>query len=382
MAKKIIDKFDVKQKNTTIAVNHTTPAEMANLICNVLLQGAESGGGGSSSSDSEITIGENVIACTYGKKVDAGDLASFDNSNLMVSYFPQRGTINVQGGAENQIQMIKEFIVENDKKQPQAYLELSIIELNESGTRQFDNTWEIWSKNFSASFTEAVKSNPKHPMFFRNDVSPVDDTIKKFTGTPTLIYSINYLMKNGKGRVVANPRIIVTNGETSTIDLTSDYIKSVKSQVIQGSITGATQKTYEIADDDGIKIEMTPFISPDGYVTMNITPDYATVKEKVQTPNEEDPTIKDTVATLLQRRNLELKNVRIKDGETLVIGGMIKENEEKTISKIPFLGDLPGIGFFFRNTSTTKRKEELVLMITPRIIKDTEDIDHGTDIAL
>ena len=61
---------------------------------------------------------------------------------------------------------------------------------------------------------------------------------------------------------------------------------------------------------------------------------------------------------------------RIKDGETLIIGGMIKESEQKTVQKIPFLGDLPLFGPIFRSTSTSKTKNELVIMITPNIIND------------
>ena len=69
---------------------------------------------------------------------------------------------------------------------------------------------------------------------------------------------------------------------------------------------------------------------------------------------------------------MDLKNVRIKDGETLVLGGMLQEVETKTVNKIPFLGDLPIIGAAFRSTATAKSKSELVIMITPNIINDGE----------
>ena len=68
--------------------------------------------------------------------------------------------------------------------------------------------------------------------------------------------------------------------------------------------------------------------------------------------------------------DLNLKNVRIKNGETLIIGGLIQENEQKVVSKIPFFGDIPVIGSIFRSTSTTKVKNELVIMITPKILND------------
>ena len=75
---------------------------------------------------------------------------------------------------------------------------------------------------------------------------------------------------------------------------------------------------------------------------------------------------------MLSRRNLDLKNIRIKDGETLAIGGLIQESEQKTVQKIPVLGDLPIIGSAFRSSSTSKAKTELVIMLTPKILNDGE----------
>ena len=157
----------------------------------------------------------------------------------------------------------------------------------------------------------------------------------------------------------------------STIDLTSDYVKTVTSQVLETSLSAATQRTYEIGDDNGIKITVTPFISPDGYVTLNLAPEYSTLASTEMAVDSYGNEY--TAATLLKRRNLEIFNVRIKDGETLVLGGMVQENEKKVVAKVPLLGDLPGIGSIFRSTRTENEKSELVIMVTPHIITDTED---------
>lgn len=396
MAKKVVAQFDIKPKEETFIVNHTTPREMSDLLCNMLLKNptasTSSGGGAAASGGTGLALGGGVTACEVNNSLTAGTLSSLNTTSLSVTYFAQRGTISVMGGSAQQIEMIKDFIIANDKKQPQAYLEISIIELNENGSKDFNNNWQIWSEFFSGKFDGTTATNPLYPNFIRGDgYSVVDPTaedptevlyeIAKFTGTPTITYSMNYLISNGKGRVLANPRIMITNGETSTIDLSSDYIKSVKSEVLSGTLAGAVQRTYEIANDEGIKVELLPFISPDGYVTLNIKPEYSTIKEKVYAAGAAAGST-DLVATLLQRRNLDLKNVRIKDGETLVIGGMIKENETKTVAKIPVLGDLPGVGMFFRNTSSTKEKQELVIMITPKIIKDSEDVANDSGATL
>ncbi len=422
IAKKVVAQFDKKPQTTTFKVNHTTPAEMADMICNMLLPassgataGGSSGGGSSSSSEtapvkggddgastggaagimtgaaaasdsSSIALNAGTVVCTLDGQV-SGSVSSLGLQNLSVAYYSQLGTVNIIGGSESQIEMIKDFIAETDKKQPQAYLEISIVELNEDGSKTLQNEWKLWSKYFSATFDgESTKTNPLYPTMIKGtgydivdtsgDTPEVKYSVAKYTGPMTLSYAINYLVRNSKGRVVANPRILITNGEESTIDITQDYVESTESE--QSAYTGGTiaTRTYNIASDAGVKVSITPFISPDGYVTMNIKPEYSTILSTVPAT---DAVGTYTAATLLSHRNLELKNIRIKDGETLVLAGMINEEEQKTIGKVPVLGDLPVVGTLFRTTTSEKKKNEMVIMITPKIVTDTEDSVGNAD---
>lgn len=423
IAKKIVDKFDKKPQTTTFKVNHTTPAEMATMICDMLLpstggasggDGGSSGGSSSSGSDkgsstggaagivtgfaadggdgggdaggSAITLNAGTVACTQDGKA-GGSMASLGLQNLTVAYYSQLGTISVVGGSEQQIEMIRDFIKHTDKKQPQAYLEVAVIELNESGSKTLQNNWTFLSKAFSASFDgESTKSDPLHPVFFKGNSYEVWDvsgdepklinTLTKFNGPMTISYAINYLVRNSKGRVVSNPKILITNGEEATIEVTKDYIESTESEMT--AYTGGTMvtRTYNIESDAGITMTLSAFISPDGYVTLNIKPEYKTILEQVPA---QDSAGKYIAATLLSNRNLDLKNIRIKDGETLVIAGLINEEEQKTIGKVPVLGDIPGIGALFRSTTSAKAKNEMVIMLTPKIITDTEDAVGNTE---
>lgn len=420
IAKKIVDKFDRKPQTTTFKVNHTTPAEMATMICDMLLpatggsSGGSSGGdgggdkggatggaagivtgfaadsggssGGSGGGGSAITLNEGTVACTQEGKA-GGSMASLGLQNLTVAYYSQLGTISVVGGSEQQIEMIRDFISHTDKKQPQAYLEVAVIELNESGSKTLQNNWTFLSKTFSASFDgESTKTDPIHPIFFKGSGYEVWDmsseepklinTLTKFNGPLTISYAINYLVRNAKGRVVSNPKILITNGEEATIEVTKDYIESTESEMT--AYTGGTMvtRTYNIESDAGITMTLSAFISPDGYVTLNIKPEYKTILEQVPAQDSAGTYV---AATLLSNRNLDLKNIRIKDGETLVIAGLINEEEQKSIGKVPVLGDIPGIGALFRSTTSTKAKNEMVIMLTPKIITDTEDAVGNTD---
>lgn len=433
IVQKVIDQLDREPLTKTFAVNHTTPAEMADMICNMLLpsrgsqsgdskssssfapptpgvgttggaasiKGVMTGGAASASSGSDLKLGEGVVACTVSGQSSSTTSAPFDLQNLAISYYPQRGTIMMMGGSEAQMHMIENFIKTNDVKQPQAYLEVSIVELNEAGSKEFANNWSIqsdaWGVKFSggrvsggreASPYDRVYDITKH---YWTEPKVNDDgtitlpTYTAVTGKEKGIYNgsyiswtMNYLIENRKARVLANPKLLITNGQESTIDLTQDYVEKVTSEFLSststgGAGTGTVQRTYTIGSDQGIKVVLTPFISPDGYVTLNIKPEYSTVAGEVRTPSETNDGSTDLQATLLSRRNLDLKNIRIKDGETLAIGGLIQENEQKTVQKIPVLGDLPVIGAAFRSSSTTKAKTELVIMLTPKIINDGEN---------
>ena len=193
-------------------------------------------------------------------------------------------------------------------------------------------------------------------------------------GQPALWDTITWVEQTGKGKLIQKPTIVVTNGTKSTIDLTQDYIEKTDSQVSESTFSQipVVTRTYTIGKNQGMKMGITPFISPDGYVTMDIEADYSTPYHTEPGKDQLGNTY--TAATLLERRNLKLNSVRVKNGETLVLGGLIYEKETQNIDKIPILGDIPGVGVFFRNTKNEKQKNELVIMITPRILDDTEDV--------
>lgn len=407
--KRVLPVLDVKPQMTSFTVNHTTPKEMAQLICDTFFSlkstSEEVQDDDSSSEDDKITLGGGKLACrdNYGEEGKSSassdgtgsvtatspgesSLKAFSVAPLTVTYFTSLGKISVYGGSVEQVEAIREFIKQNDKKQLMAYIELSVIELNEAGSKEFNNAWNLWTPFISLGFNAAGFNigSSENPFFLWGKRYTTEQRIGTSDGTvmndPTyyikgssshaLLYTLNYIIENSNGRTLTNPKIMVTNGQKSTIDMTSDYVKSVTSQVLETSngITSGTQKTYNIGDDEGLLIEVLPFISPDGYVSLNITPEFSTIK--TQAPEY----------TLLQRRDLELKNIRIKDGETLVLAGLIKEGESQKASKMPFLSDLPFIGAFFRQSSNTKTREELVIVVTPHIIKDNNSDSNVYDL--
>lgn len=415
--KRLLDQVDRKPAITTYKVNHTTPAEMAKSICTSLIPGAmfigtdDSTGGAAgiptgyaadseSSEGGSITVSGGQLACSFAAvnsddfdddsddEDDDDKLISFPSMGMTVTYFPSLGTVQIIGGSPHQLALIGDYIAANDRKTPQAYLEVQIVSLTETGSKTFDNQWQLLSKNFSFNAggqAGGFRTNPMYPIFFAGHGFAIADasTFDKETGSydligkvgkwgtsPQLMYTVNYLISSNKARVLANPKILLTSGQTSKIDLSSEYIDTMTTQFLSNGGVGVSQSQKEVnkGSDNGITVEISSFISPDGYVTLDITPQYNSIADTIYDTNQVD-----ILATLLQKRMLELKGIRVKDGETLVIGGMIQERENKAVTKIPFLGDIPVIGMFFRSTTTGKSREEMVMMLTPQIIVDTED---------
>lgn len=391
LVQKLVDQFDKKPLSASFKVNHTTPESMAKMVCSHLMTGisdkdADDDSDDDDDSDEDIVLGAGSIACTFDEDVETEEAEgneALKSGKMTIAYYTQLGTVSVLGGSEQQIELVKEFIEAHDKRQPQAYLEISIIELNEDGSRTFNNQWSFTSKHFSVTADNQDGSGTSFQPFRTrpNGVS--------YGSGASLVYTVNYLLSNGKARTISNPRILVTNGQESTIDMTSDYVKTVTSQVVQGSLNATTQRQYEIGEDEGIKVTVTPFISPDGYVYLNMNPDYTVIKDQVTAVNaeataalegtsREGQTVEDLQATLLSRRNMELKNVRIKDGDTLVIAGMMREHETRSVNKVPILGDLPYIGTFFRSSTSSQEKSELVILVTPKIITESDDLVNNS----
>ena len=106
-----------------------------------------------------------------------------------------------------------------------------------------------------------------------------------------------------------------------------------------------------------------PQVGDDGYVNLRIRPSLTAPGGTQQLPDQ-------STITLIRTREVLIQNVRVKTGETLAIGGLINTRETNRKFKIPFLGDLPILGGFFRTTAIEKEKTELIILVTPKIIND------------
>jgi type IV pilus assembly protein PilQ len=181
---------------------------------------------------------------------------------------------------------------------------------------------------------------------------------------------INYLNTIGKSRVLSNPRMVVVNNQEAKIHI-GERQAYVTTTTSTGQSTSTVSEEVQFVDV-GIQLSVTPTINDDGYITMKVRPEVSTVSSTLTTPTGNKIPIIDT--------SLTETTVMMIDGTTLLIGGLRKEEKANTSQGLPFLGDIPFLGRFFKTASDKTTRTELLVMITPHIITG-EELDIGDERA-
>jgi type IV pilus assembly protein PilQ len=251
---------------------------------------------------------------------------------------------------------IDKIISAFDEKTSQVLIDAQVIELSPSDKFEMGVDWDYWLKKnvrFISSIPNAAAANK---LSFGTAASD-----KEVTSPDQYKSVIDLLRTIGDTKILSSPRIIALNNQEARILVgTKDaYITSTVTQ--SGTGTAVTSQSVNFVDV-GIKLYVTPTVSRDGFVTMKIRPEISSAESRSilsQGLETEIPIVTTSEAETV---------VTIKDGVTVIMGGLRKDEHNKTVQKVPLMGDLPFVGFFFRNTSDEIRKTELVILITPHIM--------------
>lgn len=167
-----------------------------------------------------------------------------------------------------------------------------------------------------------------------------------------LTATLGALETESEAKTLTNPKIITTNNQNAKIQI-GQKVPFLQTTVSPGGT--ATQST--VFADVGFIIDVTPTINEDNRIRLKVRPE----SSNVEGTTDAGPTINTTTAET---------EVILRDGDTIVIGGLVSENMVKSVNKVPLLGDLPVLGVFFRSLSDTKKRQELLVFITARIVPD------------
>src|SRR6185369_13070742 len=172
------------------------------------------------------------------------------------------------------------------------------------------------------------------------------------------------LDKNGLVNILSTPNILTSDNKEAEINVGENV-------PFQGAATQSTFGTTQSVErkDIGINLKIKPQISEGDYVRMDINQEISAVKAS-----------KGQAIDLVTTKRSAKTSVVVKDKETVVIGGLIQDSEQETVSKVPLLGDIPLLGWLFKSRTKTRKKTNLMILLTPHIVKDAADLAEMTRI--
>lgn len=288
-------------------------------------------------------------------------------------------------GTPREIELVRALLERIDAPLPQVKLEAKVVALQKDAAKALGIDWE-WSKlpqspdreveyrTVTRTVTdesgkkqtiseEVPRENSKR--HWKNAGEGVPGVIRFGHGPDGLPFEAYYaatlsaLVADGKADLLARPSIMALGGKEAVINIGSEVPVPVV------SITNATTTTSMEYRQAGIILKYTPRIHGDGYIT-------AEVHTEVSSPSY----VADLKAYRFNKRAADTL-VRLRDGETMVIGGLIGSEESKALRKIPFLGDLPVLGALFRSETRAKSESEVMIFLTATIVKERGCATNG-----
>ncbi len=278
---------------------------------------------------------------------EEGDLENI--KNLLKIVVPEEERLGFDAGQKaivvkgtpEEIEAASRLLNNLDRKRPQIMVDVKLVEIDRQKVKDLGFTWEVGGVTGAIAFGELSLGGTME----RQDLVEV---------------TLNALTRENKAHLVGNPRILTLSGEKATI--------TVGDRVPYRNIQGVDEAGHVIPGgveflDVGVKLEVTPLLTEDQMILVEVKPEVSSSSEReyyLAGQRYTDPQVKTRLAET---------TARLKSGETLVIGGLIRSEDIENITRIPILGEIPLIGELFVLHNKTHEETELIIFITPHIIE-------------
>lgn len=326
----------------------------------------------SSSSDSSTTTGgteiETVSESDFWPQLQqsvAQMIGSGDGRSVVVS--PQASLITIRAYPD-ELREVRQFLdISQQRLHRQVVLEAKILEVTLNDSYQQGINWAISNNKFSGTGVGSVV----------DAALPSISTISTLLGGQTnIVFSdgnfdavVNFMATQGDVNVLSSPRVTASNNQKAVIKVGEDeyYVTDFSTDITTGGNSDTITPEIELTPFfSGISLDVTPQIDDKGNVLLHVHPAVIEVEQQNKSISYGSDTIELPLAKSSIRESDSI--VRAKDGDVIVIGGLMKSNKYEQISKVPFLGDIPALGHLFRNTAQMTEKTELVILLKPTVV--------------
>ncbi len=278
---------------------------------------------------------------------EEGDLEKI--KNLLKIVIPEEDRVGFDGGQKaivvkgtlEEIEAASQLLKNLDRKRPQIMVDVKMVEIDRQKVKDLGFTWQVGGAVGAITFGELSLGGAME----RQDLVEV---------------TLNALTRENKAHLVGNPRILTLSGEKATITV-GDRVpyRNIQGVDEAGRIIPGGVEFLEV----GVKLEVTPLLTEDQMILVEVKPEVSSSSEREYYLGGllyTDPQVK--------TRSAET-TARLKSGETLVIGGLIRSEDIEKVTRIPILGEIPLIGELFVLRNKTHEETELIIFITPHIIE-------------
>lgn len=260
---------------------------------------------------------------------------------------------------------IEEVVRVMDVPAQQVMLEARVIEVSTDAAKQLGIDWDLLNHQGTVIVEGTPAPSPPEvipgtlpyipPTPGTRDIYKLRQASRQ---AKAFQLAIDLLIHDGNARVLANPKIATLNGREAYMLVGSRVPFVVTGTVFAGGGAAPTQSIQR--EEIGIKLRITPLINPDGYITTVINPEVSSIAG-FRGANNDLPVVSTRQATT---------TVRLKDGSSVIIGGLLSEEKTTNITRVPILGYIPGIGLLFQHHTITSTKKDLVIEVTPHILPE------------
>ncbi|MDX6028064.1 pilus (MSHA type) biogenesis protein MshL [Vibrio natriegens] len=402
---KVIQVYPAGMRTVTIPVDYLqfkrTGRSLTSISTGSVTSAGTSNSGGSSdssssssSSDSENSS-DSSTSPTGGTRIETVTESDFwpmlqqavanligSGKGQSVVVTPQASVITVRAFPDD-IRQVREFLgVSQERMQRQVILEAKILEVTLSDGYQQGINWSNLSASIGSGGVSLGRPYAGGTTLPGTGVTiptlPGLDTIGNLLGGQTNVTIsdgnfdavLSFMSTQGDLNVLSSPRITAANNQKSVIKVGTDqyFVTELSSNVGNGDNSNAVPEVELTPFFSGISLDVTPQIDDKGNVFLHVHPAVIEVEEETKVLNLGGD-FEDVQLPLAKSSIRESDSViRAKDGDVVVIGGLMKQQNLEQVSKVPFLGDVPALGHLFRNVNNVTQKTELVILLKPTVV--------------
>ncbi|MBD3237608.1 MAG: hypothetical protein GF330_12960 [Candidatus Eisenbacteria bacterium] len=269
------------------------------------------------------------------------------------------GTRLVVRAAPADMEAAADVIAQLDRPPEQVLIEARLIEVNRSALAEIGIDWERLTSWGTVVTEGAVAASPPDGLPEEIGYTLLGEGGRFYRQMEAFEVALDALLTDGHANLLSHAKVLTLNGKPAEI-FAGETVPVVVTSLQSATASGALQ-TVELEEIDvGVQLHITPRVGEDGFITALVEPEVSRILAFVG-PDDDLPQ-----TSTRRARSL----VRMQDGQTVYLGGLLSEERRRTVKKVPILGSIPLLGHFFRHYRDETQRVDLVIEIIPRLIRD------------